>query len=82
MFYYLALAAQGMCFVDVVGPQQLRHQGARERGGEDAARPGAPGGGWGFPWEGGPHCAPWGAGCGKGEKSISETSGLSTAEAF
>ena len=28
----------------VVGPQQLRHQGARERGGEGAARPGAPGG--------------------------------------
>ena len=40
----------------VVGPQQLRHQGARERGGEGAARPGAPGG-WGAPlWRGAPLC--------------------------
>ena len=54
----------------VVGPQQLRHQGARERGGEGAARPGAPGG-WGAPlWRGVPIVHPGGQAAGKREKLL------------
>ena len=53
----------------VVGPQQLRHQGARERGGEGAARPGAPGG-WGAPlWRGVPIVHPGGQAAGKKRKA-------------
>ena len=53
-----------------MGPQQLRHQGARERGGEGAARPGAPGG-WGAPlWRGVPIVHPGGQAAGKREKRL------------